>query len=199
MGMARTAKPWEQSEIPARLITYERRSVHTEILIPLLACLLCGGGVTSFIVLVGWGILGAGFKTALVLGLGVGALVVSTAVAWRFFHGVVDGVVYRAEEATGLDIDRDGVVGEPSFVIVRGPGEVVAPREALREQLIDFIRGCQVDTSMRRWEPLIGRQRYQTLRDVLFEAGHARWVNDDKRQGWELARPAEEIIAQIGE
>jgi len=50
---------------------------------------------------------------------------------------------------------------------------------------------------MRRWMPHLSRARYLMFRTMLMKAGHAAWSNDDKRQGWELNSPAEDIIASL--
>lgn len=177
-------------------VTYERKGITSEILIPLLSCLLVGMGVAISLVMVQWGILDINLKAALKFGGGIGLLIASLAVTWRFYKAVV----WIAEEATRRDLDRDGWVGEPEprIITVRANqgATVIGPRERLRQELDDFVRGCQVDTSMRRWEPSLGRDKYLMFRTVLMDSGHADWISGaDKRAGWELTSPAEEIIA----
>jgi len=178
-------------------VTYERKGITSEIVIPLLACVLFGLGVTVSLVVVQWGILDIEGRDALKFGGGVGVLAASLAVTWRFFKAVV----WIAEEATRRDLDRDGWVGEPEprIITVRGgqPSPVEDKKERVREELANFVRGCEVDTSMRRWEPLLGRERYLLFRQALLETGHAAWVSDDRRQGWALTAPAEEIVSQF--
>lgn len=177
-------------------VTYERKGITSEILIPLMACVLFGLGVTVALAVIQWGILNIGLKAALKFGGGVGLLAASLALTWRFYKAVV----WIAEETTRHDLDRDGWVGEPEprIITVRANQgtTVTGPRERLRQELDDFVKGCQVDTSMRRWEPILGRDKYLMFRQILLEAGHAAWTSDaDKRAGWELTAPAEEIIA----
>ena len=180
------------------ITSYERKGITSEILIPLLACVLFGLGVTVALTVLQWGVLDIGLKAALKFGGGVGVLAASLAVTWRFYKSVV----WIAEEAARKDLDRDGWIGEPEprIITVRAnQGATVAdPRERLHEELVDFVKGCAVDSSMRRWEPILGRDKYMMFRQVLLEAGHAAWVSDaDKRAGWELTRPADEIISQF--
>ena len=180
-------------------MTYERKGITSEIVIPLLACVLFGLGGTVALTVIQWGILGLDTEDALKFGGGVGVLAASLAVTWRFFKAVV----WIAEEATRRDLDRDGWIGEPEpeprFITIRGKQApaIEDKRERLKKELEDFVRGCEVDTSMRRWEPSLGREKYLMFRTVLMEAGHAAWVNGDRRQGWELTAPVEEIVGQF--
>jgi len=185
-------RPW-----PEQNVTYERKSATSELWIPLASCLLTGSGVGVFLFTLAWGIVGLDFKSAAVLALGTDALISSAAITWRFGKGLKNEI----ERATGLDINRDGWIGEPEpeLVVLKGPGETVSKREAFLGELKTFIRGCAIDTSARRWEPSLGRTRYQGYRDALIEAGHARWTNSDKRQGWELVTPPENIIGLLEE
>ena len=51
---------------------------------------------------------------------------------------------------------------------------------------------------MRRWEPVLGRERYVEFRDALIHGGLAEWIDPEKpQQGWRLTRPAEEIIETV--
>jgi hypothetical protein len=177
--------------------TYERKGITSEIIIPLLSCLLVGLGVATSLVIAQWGILAVDLQDALRFGGGVGLLIASLAVTWRFYKAVV----WITEEATRRDWDKDGYVGEPPeprIITVRANNHapVTDKRERLHQELMDFVKGCEVDTSMRRWEPRLGRDKYLMFRTILMDAGHAAWVNEaDKRQGWELLAPAEDVIA----
>lgn len=92
------------------------------------------------------------------------------------------------------------------------PDGILTPRElatrfpmtAHENALQWFVRVAAVtNTSARQWEPILGRQRYQSYRDALIEGNHARWNSyDDKDRprptaGWSLVRDAEEICNQI--
>ena len=181
-------------------VTYERKGITSEIAIPLLACTLFGLGIALALAVIQWGILNIPPKTAFQFAGGIGLLATSLAVTWRFFKAIV----WIAEGVSGKDLDQDSYVqdsyvgeSEPRFITVRANGQAPATdkREQVRQQMLDFVRGCEVDTSMRRWVPILGRQRYMLFRTALFDAGHANWINHDKRQGWELTAPAEQIIA----
>ena len=55
-----------------------------------------------------------------------------------------------------------------------------------QSEFADFVRGCAIDTSLRRWEPMLGREGYDRYRDVLLSLGWGAWRSKDRRQGWEL-------------
>ena len=177
---------------------HQRKEITSEITIPLFACTLFGLGITLALAVIQWGILNIPPKAAFQFAGGIGLLATSLAVAWRFFKAIV----WIAEETTHHDLDRDGYVGEPEpeprFITIRNRQAARESREEqIRQQFVDFIRGCEIDTSMRRWMPHLSRARYLMFRTMLMKAGHAAWSNDDKRQGWELNSPAEDIIASL--
>jgi len=180
-------------------VTYERKGVVSEVVIPLLNCLIFGVGITLALLIVQWGFFDIPPRPALAFAGGVGVLAASLATTWRFYKAIV----WFAEEAARRDLDRDGWVGqpedEPRIITVRAAptSTIEDKREKLRQEMASFIRGCAVDTSMRRWEHQIGREKYLIFRQVLMDAGHAAWTNDDRRQGWELTTPAEDIIASF--
>jgi len=70
------------------------------------------------------------------------------------------------------------------------------PRKVRQRHLpVHFILGCQVDTSKRRWEPMIGREKYRQWRDALIKVGWTEWINPyESGQDWRLTRPAWEIM-----
>ena len=181
-----------------RNVVYERKGITSEIVIPLLGCILLGAGGAIALTVIQWGMLGIGLRASLVFGLGVGILIASLAMTWRFYKAVT----WIAEVAIRRDLDRDGSIGEPEPRIITVRANQGAPvpdaRERLREQLEGFVRGCAIDTSMRRWEPILGRDKYLMFRTILMEAGHAAWKNDtDTRAGWELTAPSQEIISSF--
>ena len=114
---------------------------------------------------------------------------------------LVELVRSMAERIMRIDLDGDGVIGEPParFVAINA----YAGREALardqvtrdHERLAEFVRGCAVDTSLRRWEAAIGRDAYVTYRDQLMAAGWAAWRKPgNERAGWALTDDAERIV-----
>jgi len=182
-----------------RNVSYERKGVISEIVIPLLACILFGLGLAVSLAIIQWGFLNIQARRALEFGGWIGLLAAAIAVTWRFFKSIT----WFAEEATRRDLDRDGWIGEPTpepeprIITLRAHARPNNKRERLKEEMADFIQGCEIDTSMRRWAPHLGRDKYLMFRTVLMEAGHAEWCNGDKRQGWELTAPANDIIASL--
>jgi len=67
-------------------------------------------------------------------------------------------------------------------------------REAL---LVDFVRKCVRDNTLRYWESKIGRETYVDFRDQLIRAGYARWKAADRKQGWELTCGPIEILENL--
>jgi len=136
--------------------------------------------------------------------------------AWSFLKGgpvaglVVAGLVLivwswhdfinALERWTGRDLNRDGSFGGAGHVVLLNAARAgqPAPEDVLRTELAEFIRGCAVDTSLRRWEKDIGRAKYQEWRDELLAAGWAAWNDPDQpRQGWHLTAAPEDVIAAL--
>ncbi len=136
-----------------------------------------------------WSLLKAGPGLGLVL-----AALTVIALAW---HDTLQAM----ERWTGRDPNGDGDIGGSHVVLLNTrPNQAVqaTPEERLRDQLGTFIRGCATDTSLRRWQPVIGRERYQEWRDDMIQAGFAEWnIPGEPRQGWQLTCPVEEVIAAL--
>jgi len=110
-------------------------------------------------------------------------------------------VINYLERATGVDLDRDGDVGLPGspFILLNARKQEPDPEAKLKAQALEFLRGCEVDTSARRWEPVLGRQRYQQWRDALMKAGFAEWLNPQQQKlGWRLKVSWQEIVKHLG-
>ena len=114
---------------------------------------------------------------------------------------LVELVRGMAERIMQIDLDGDGVIGAPParFVAINSYAgrEALARDQATRdhERLAEFVRGCAVDTSLRRWETTIGRDAYVTYRDQLMAAGWAAWKRPgNERAGWALTDDAERIV-----
>ena len=112
--------------------------------------------------------------------------------------------LWSVERYLSADLDGDGTVGDPepqAHIVTVGPARLqTTPEERLRREFVLFVQGCEAteDTSMRRWESRLGRERYQEWRDALITAGLAEWVRPgEPRQGWRLSQPAEEIVAAV--
>ncbi len=127
-----------------------------------------------------------------VAGLVVAALVLIVW-SWHDFWNAL-------ERWTGKDLDRNGSVGGAGHVVLLNAARAgqPAPEDVLRTELAEFIRGCAVDTSLRRWEKDIGRAKYQEWRDELLAAGWAAWNDpDEPRQGWHLTASPEDVIEAL--
>jgi hypothetical protein len=117
---------------------------------------------------------------------------------------LVRAMIVRIESITGVDVNQDGVIGAPPprFVAINPyAGRAALERDAAerdRTSLEQFIRGCAVDTSLRRWEPSIGRDCYQEYRDRLIDSGWAEWKRPgNERAGWVLTATPEATIAGL--
>ncbi|RME29056.1 MAG: hypothetical protein D6800_03090 [Candidatus Zixiibacteriota bacterium] len=112
-----------------------------------------------------------------------------------------------AEIISGRDLDESGAIGdipecdslplppppEERIITIR-PRNVPPPTQRLPVAFEDFVRGCEHDTTAARWEPVVGRHRYNAWRDALIENGWAAWKGESRRHGWQLMVPAEEIL-----
>ena len=166
----------------------------TQALIPLLRAVVSGVLVSAVLVfgVQVWRGVWLDFPT---VGL-VWALV--TVVIWGL--STWRGLFWWLERATGQDLDEDGYIGEPDrLILLNARPQTPDSQTRKRLQFEDFVRGCEADTALRRWEPIIGRERYQEYRDALISTTWGRWVDPDNvKRGWELAAPPGEIIAALG-
>ncbi len=116
---------------------------------------------------------------------------------------LVELVHSMAERIVQIDVDGEGLKGPPARFVAISPytGRQALARDSAerdREHLAEFIRGCAVDTSLRRWEASISRETYQDYRDRLIDSGWAEWKQPgNERAGWRLTAPAEETSAGI--
>ena len=137
------------------------------------------------------------------LALGIGTI------TWLFLLIDTRRLLRQIEKLTGLDLDRDGLVGDPQdkIVLVNAPAaREEAQQRALAQEkadtaaeLSEFVaRLPAIGTDARTWEKRIGREKYQTFRSVLLEMGWAVWNSPhDKRRGWRLVLPVREILQRI--
>ncbi len=124
--------------------------------------------------------------SGLAVGLGAAGLAVLAMAA----HDILQAL----EVATQRDINHDGRIGdEATPVLLRT--NAAPPQDGAA--FAAFVESCQHDTSLRRWEPVIGRAQYQAWRDVLLSAGWAKWRSSDQRSGWELTAPVETILQAL--
>ena len=145
--------------------------------------------------------------------LWVGLMLAVATVAWLALLVDSRRLLRVVEKLTGLDLDRDGVVGPPKVEERYIPLNPSASRQdaarvaqeqergRVASELAQFVvRLPSLGTDRRTWEPRIGRDKYTAFRDVLIEMGWSRWRSPrDKRQGWELVLPVREILQRIGD
>lgn len=132
--------------------------------------------------------------------------------AWVWSVGAVKQTWWLVERFLNTDLDGDGHIGDSKahLVTINGTGntqpasiatvstDAAHPEDRLRGELVQFVKGCAHDTSMRRWESKLGRERYVEFRDHLMRAGCATWKHrKDKKQGWILTLPVNEVLSRI--
>jgi len=70
-------------------------------------------------------------------------------------------------------------------------------KNADQEAFEEFVRGCQYDTSARKWQ---GEPNYAKWRETLIASGWASWRKENEpRAGWKLNADSERIIEALGE
>jgi len=152
------------------------------------------------------GILGNAIVGAPIVALGGGASIPLTLGAFLWRLRACDSTLWAIERATQRDLDHDGEIGQPApaeRVVLLDPYKGRAAQRADgsaedRAGFAGFVKGCESDTSARRWERRIGRERYQSWRDALLASGWARARGAGDRAGWELCASADEVIAALG-
>lgn len=117
--------------------------------------------------------------------------------------------VERVEEATGLDLNRDGHVGQPARRVRLEVSEDNGRHESYLDlpvdldKLVPFARGVLAGrpTSEREWtgsDGLLDQGQYRELRDELLLLGLSRWNNEaHKNQGWALTRKGEAVFREL--
>ncbi len=122
----------------------------------------------------------------LAVGLGAGGMAILAMAA----HDILQAL----EVATGHDLDHDGRIGDDETPVLLRTNAAPAQDGAA---FAAFVESCQHDSSLRRWEPVIGRSQYVAWRDLLISANWARWRSSDQRSGWELTAPVETILKAL--
>lgn len=138
----------------------------------------------------------------------IGALsgLVTTSLVWGW--SVKDDarrVWYKLENTLGLDLDRDGVIGEPAslqtdekLLPVHNAG-LGREKRSLQVRLTRFVEGCELNgTSQNYWEQSrkMERPEFVHFRDALISLGWAAWRSEKTTgQGWKLLYTAKEIKA----
>jgi hypothetical protein len=101
---------------------------------------------------------------------------------------------------------HDVVIETQPVTTSRSAGHVVllAPKTDAQpptegERLAEFVQACELDTSTRRLEGLgYSRAEIERFRDYLIKSGWAGWKGADRRLGWQLAAPVDEILDNLG-
>jgi len=104
-------KPWGGEE--PQEITYTRRDLTSEVLIPLLQSLAVGVAIAVVIIVLTGFFRGGGLLLRVEAASAIGLVVACVLIAWRFTKDVRAPYIQALEERVGVDIDRDGVVGVP--------------------------------------------------------------------------------------
>ena len=168
-----------------------RLDVAARLLLGFGLCALCVvGGLALGLACAIWLRRLSAFVAGLALGLGAGGLAALTLA----FHDLLNAL----ERWTGADLNNDGRIGGGDGLVLLRARNAPDGDEQVRDELRAFLAGCLIDTSARRWEPELGRQRYQEWRDMLIGGGYARWKGSDQRTGWELMATPDEIMARLG-
>ncbi len=119
---------------------------------------------------------------------------------WR--QGVADDTLRETQRTDSRPVTVQRVAVEPAGHILigaRGGRQALARDNAARgrQEFLQFVRGCERDTSMRFWQSRIGRDKYTRWRDELLSSGWAEREGDAPNAPWRLTATAEEIAAAI--
>ena len=215
------AQPWAvQAQDPGDLITESparAASFVSDVVVPIIQAAVTGGlaallvtialcelfdwlgGIASLPVISPWrlgGVLWLAFST----------------MAWMVLLGQTRRLLWAKETRLGRDLDGDGVVGPPpkvqERVVIVNAGQ--AQRESVRRdgaarasQFAEFVAALPArGTAMDDWSEL-GRETYADYRDALIRLGWAAWNSTkkdgmpNKKQGWALTVPVDEILKRI--
>jgi hypothetical protein len=177
-------------------------SVQSDFLVPFFQATTTGFLVGTAIAAVLWALAGSGFvKTSVV------AVAVCSALAWLWRLAASHETLWRIERYMG-DLDGDGIRGRPEpgpqqHILALNPYQGRQAQRSdeldrLRGEFVHFVMACAVDTSARRWEKKLGRERYQQWRDVLIKSGYGRWRNeDDPKGGWLLTANPQDVVRAL--
>ena len=120
---------------------------------------------------------------------------------WRL--SATDAAMLAIEEISRVgDAPEPAMLPMPREPILLNPYSGQQERESIRreqgrELAANFIRGCQYDTSARRWS---GEPNYTRWREALIASGWAHWRKEgEPRAGWKLSADPEQVIAAMEE
>lgn len=122
------------------------------------------------------------------------------ALAWFVWRTkVCDSTLYETSRRDTRPVQVQQIdMGSPGHVIMNAnAGRAQLARQNAdrgREEFLAFVRGCEHGaTTVRAWEPRIGRPKYTAWRDELLQAGWAEREGDAPNSPWHLTATAEEI------
>jgi hypothetical protein len=166
---------------------------------------LTGGiliGVLSFLVC--WMFFSEDVKTC----LKVGGILAAIATALLYLVLLADSrrLLWARYEPVSLDVPAPTAAPRERVVLVNAPKpETVRARlqeqadTARQSRFADFVKACESSTARRS---LLGagftEAELSEFTGALRRLGYARDRGADARQGWELARPASEIVRRMG-
>jgi len=177
-------------------------SVGSDVSVPLFQAVITGFLLSLLLTGVIWGV----FELDLVRTFGI-TFGVSVIVAWFWRLDVVTQTLWDIEERTGLDLDRDGSVGQPRtsvrVEIASGNSQQYIDIEGLKtiEDLRQFaILGVTDRLNEREVKKKFGwpREDWQDIRDDLVRRSLLTWNGDDgSTQGVSLTELGERVMRGI--
>lgn len=177
--------------------------VTPDVVTPLLQAVVTG----LLLAMIATGVLWGVFELAFAQTFGV-SFCVSVTLAWFWRLGVVTETLWDVEERTGLDLDRDGVVGRPGpqtvrLEIVRGNHtqyvdiDGLEDSRRLRTLAILALTNRLSERAVNRefgWS----RDRWVGVRDGLVERKWAKWDGDPgSTQGIIFTDEGREIMQEV--
>jgi hypothetical protein len=118
-------------------------------------------------------------------------------------YGFGRHAIWTIETWRKLDIDGDGMQGQPQERLLTIRGGIGNPSTTQRMTIAEFVRLC--DSHGTAWHStwaqtgLISQDEWETKRNVLIGSGHAAWINPQfPTAGWRLTASSDTIIKAIG-
>lgn len=121
---------------------------------------------------------------------------------WRM-GWISDNTVYRAEQAINVDLNRDGIKGEPPHPMTTNEGLNKEAQEIEQEKLKfnKFISMCcAINTDIRTARANgFTDNEYMRYRDYLMRPniGAAAWNDKSHQQGWQIVKSYDQIMAVV--
>ena len=184
-----------------RRIPTRAPTVQSDVLVPALSGLLLGALASILPAIILSAILGA-FWAALA---GFCSVFCTVGVLWRLH--IIDASLWASETIEGIPPEPPAGLDMPALPAPQTPvllspyvGRERLEAEKRQDEQSDFARfveGCADDTTLRHWEPIIGRGQYQRWRDLLIDSAWGQWKTDNPRDGWILSAAPETIVEAL--